>query len=298
MVGCPRSGTTLLNSLLREELKIGFANELQIIDKFYEKIPHYGNLSLDNNFDKLINDILQEPYLQIFQTAYKPLLNNTNTISYDDIKQNLVDRSFAGIIYALLKVTSERLGTEYVGNKHLSMALHLDWLYDMFPNARVIHVVRDGRDCALSLKRLWWGQKNTYTAAVLWKKHISRLNNYAINLDSSRFIEIRYEDFLSDPGKEMSRLHKFVRNSEADEAAIKNYHNISERLKQGNTYKWKTRMTKKDLTVFQAVAGNELALYNYEPYTFEKSPSWLEKAFYILEDRVVREYHYRFKKNN
>lgn len=295
IIGCPRSGTTLINNLLREHLNIGLANELQLIPKFYPKLKAYGDLTIKKNLNNLVDDMLAEPYFSIFEKGYSEKLGKHVIISKKDILENLPESSFAGVVYSALKVTADQLGKQYVGNKHLSMGLHLDWLIEMFPNCRIIHVIRDGRDCALSLKRMRWGHANAFAAAKLWASHIRMAESFKRKNQTHQFMEFRYEDFLKNPVEEINKIAFFIEGEKSTDNS--RFSELAKIVRSDNKFKWKSKMDKKDIGIFQSIAMEELSLKNYEIYPVIKKLNALEKMYYSIENQIVREYKHRFRKD-
>ena len=296
MVGCPRSGTTILNHLIRDELGVGFSNELQLIPKYYKKMSRYGDLHQQKNIKNLVDHVLQEPYFKIFETSYSERFGRHLRITESMIFENLPEPSLAGVVYAVLKATADQLGKGLVGNKHLSMGVHLDWLEEMFPNVRIIHVIRDGRDCCLSLKRMRWGHANAFAAARLWREHVVQGRAFAAK-HPQRCVEVRYEDFLEDPEKEMGRLDAFLNGGAPGDRPETRFRTLRSMVRKGNGYKWKKSMKPKDIAIFQAVASDQLKECGYEVSHVEKPIGFLESSYYLFENRLLREYKYRFRKD-
>lgn len=294
IVGCPRSGTTFLGKLLREYLDFGFVNELQIIPKFYKKLKKYGDLNNHANLEKLITDILKDSFFEIFQKTYSQYTKKFVQITKEDILNFLPERSYAGIIYAILNAAAFKIGKKRVGSKNPDS--YLDIINELFPKAKVIHIIRDGRDCALSCYRLRWGHTNAYMAATVWKFHVSR-NKYLGNLLlKDRYIELKYEDLLANPVRELQRLNDFLKIESTDLYTMKQ--KIESITIKNNCYKWKKAMSKKDIAIFQTVAGEVLEKLGYEIFPVPNVKlSNFAKIYYKTKDFFLREYRYRFRKD-
>jgi hypothetical protein len=100
------------------------------------------------------------------------------------------------------------------------------WLR-LFPNARFLHVVRNGIDVAISTHRRSQKQKrkvykrllpidyspNTLSFEYcfeLWERHVAFVENHRYLIMPDRFLEIRYEDLLSDPFENLNRILTFI----------------------------------------------------------------------------------------
>lgn len=294
IVGCPRSGSTLLNRLLRDCLDIGLANELQLIPKYYQRLKHYGDLSVDGNLEKLLGDVMKEPYVSIFERVYTKHLGRPVRLKREAVKTRIPEPTLAGVIYGLLKETAVQLEKSRVGNKHLAMGFHMDWLNELFPRCKVIHLVRDGRDCALSLFRQQWGQKNAYSAARFWVDSVSMPRRYGRSRMGDRYLEVRYEDLMSQPHAEMMRIRNFVEGKDMDATLPLPCKDDLASIKSGNTYKWKTKMRLKDVTIFQGTAGEVLEESGYQVTEDRSRPLPWMCLYYIVEDRGKRQFAHRF----
>lgn len=86
---------------------------------------------------------------------------------------------------------------------------YLTTLFSIFPQAKAIHLVRDGRAVASSVIPLDWGPVNISTAASWWKGKIV----YGLAAEAAfpnRVLRIRYEDLLADPKIQLDRVQKFL----------------------------------------------------------------------------------------
>ena len=96
------------------------------------------------------------------------------------------------------------------------------WL-EIFPNAKVIHVVRNGADVAHSLYNREKGRRNKLfnkntsfrcfdlnEAFLLWAEYTTNCKNIAEGLPAEQIMQIRYEDFLNEPSKNLKRISMFL----------------------------------------------------------------------------------------
>ena len=92
-------------------------------------------------------------------------------------------------------------------DKHPGYSDHVEYINRLIPNARFIHVIRDGRDVVASLlaaSQGWgklWAPKDVESAASIWKKHV--LAAREAHKYDGRYLEVRYEELLT-------ALHRFV----------------------------------------------------------------------------------------
>jgi Sulfotransferase family len=88
-------------------------------------------------------------------------------------------------------------------------ALHLDYINELFPTCQVIHIIRDGRDVVAShLDR--WGYVSAVKATRKWPLYIDRTRRAGARLPAHRYREVRYEDLVGDSEAVMRGLLDFL----------------------------------------------------------------------------------------
>jgi hypothetical protein len=103
----------------------------------------------------------------------------------------------AEALRAFYGLYAEGAGKPRWGDKSPKYVRRMRLLQRTLPEARFIHVIRDGRDVALSLAGVSWGPETVAEAAERWVSDIERARKLARRLP--HYIEIRYEDLVGDP---------------------------------------------------------------------------------------------------
>jgi hypothetical protein len=96
--------------------------------------------------------------------------------------------------------------------------LHCERVKKDIPNALFVHIIRDGRDIALSLKKMGgfaplpWdrAETNSLVATALYWKWMVRRGRAAGRLFPADYIEVRYEDLITNPRETLSTLGRFI----------------------------------------------------------------------------------------
>ena len=88
--------------------------------------------------------------------------------------------------------------------------MHMRMLAEQFPEARFIHLVRDGRDVMLSLRDQPFAPSSFTGVAEYWAGRVERARQAGERLGPGRYRELRYEDLVADPERELGRLCEFV----------------------------------------------------------------------------------------
>lgn len=242
IVGAPRSGTTLLNSIVKSHSQIsGFDFETQLFS--------YKNRF---NFDAYNGNFERSEWEQ------------------------LIDRS--DNIVQLMDVMHEDFFSQssWVVEKTPQHVNHIGFLIEKFPNCRVINIIRDGRDCFCSGRKA--GNipqaKEISDYARYWIKCIrSRLS---LGENSDNVIDVHYEGLVENPRLEIERLMTFIglefeieqlnRESVARDARSSSpeFKRLSAEINTSTVARWKEELSEAEKLNFNKLAAAELKAVGYE----------------------------------
>jgi Sulfotransferase family len=172
---------------------------------------------------------------------------------------------------------AEREGKGRWGDKTPAYIGHVDRLAAIWPDARFVHLIRDGRDVALSVMNVPFGPNNAWAAARSWASVI-RQGHKAVERYPGRVLEVRYEDLVSKPAETVAALCDFLglgyfddmlaieqadrSKVVADQSAW--FTNVWSGITTAAVGKWRTELTPRQIEVFETVAGDELRALGYE----------------------------------
>ena len=271
MLGAPRSGTTFLASLVALT-RFGTPVESHFVNRFMHRLASYEPLSDEGNRVRLIRDIMAMRSIQQWESAVSP-----ETVA----RQLGDDASYADVVDAVQLLHPDRHERGAWAEKTPHYLADLQAIDALFPDARYLFIVRDGRDVALSLLRKPWGPNNVYACARYW----SELNDQVELIErlraSGRLMSLRYEDLLESTEAQARAIHEFLDEPWDDERMAP----LLARTLAGNHGKWREEMRAKDIALFDSVAADVLALYGY-PVGPTRSLSRLERTFHELDDRA------------
>jgi hypothetical protein len=183
--------------------------------------------------------------------------------------------SFKELIDILFTSYCRSQGKQIWGDKTPSFFRKIDILYFLFPEARFIHIVRDGRDVFDSWRRIDPSKDNAAVVALDWRYKLSRIVKSLQKMPSANSIEIRYEDLLEQPEATIESLcsHIGVRYDsgltdfyKTSHLFIGDHHSnlIFNPIDKSNKAKWKKTLSVKEVQTFNVLAGRYLRKYNYE----------------------------------
>jgi hypothetical protein len=180
LVGAERSGTTLLRIMLDGHPDVAFAPESEFLVDW---------IGPDGRFPPL--------------PAYREALAQDRVFQLSGLR---IDPSLSFPALARSFLAQRAAGARVVG---ATVHRHFDRLLPLFPGARFIHLLRDGRDVAASvIGRGWAG--NAWAAAARWEEAESLWEGLAPRLAPERVLEVRYERLVADPEAALRRLAAFL----------------------------------------------------------------------------------------
>lgn len=267
IIGIGRSGTTLLRLMFHNHPNIAVPYESHFITDYYNNLEAYGDLSNEGNLDKLLSDILQEYLLTQWDHEFDA----------QRIKAAINGNSLESIFNAIYGDYAKGKGkTRWADKSDYLDRMHM--IIKIFPKAKFIHIIRDGRDVANSVLKLPWGPKDLIGAAEWWNEYIRLARCVGAVLGEDTYTEVRYEDLVEAPEKELRRLCEFV--GEKFEDSMLNYHqsssvaipesrkaqhhNSGEPPKKSRTYAWKKEMSDTHVDMFSDYAKHSLKSLGYE----------------------------------
>ena len=278
IIGCPRSGTTLLRAMLASH------SEIAVPPESYFILPALRHKPANGEFGSIDRRAILDAVLA--QKSFKKWRLNA-----DDLLPIVEDDSIktaAATVAAVYAVFAEAQGKKIAIDKTPHHTEHVDRLSSAYPSSLFIHLVRDGRDVIPSLEAMPWFRLKYRDAALYWRDRALSGRGALGIVGSARYHEVRYEDLLLDPQRELSRLcgflgfdfepemltyHERAEDVISGMGSIGSHQNI--RRAPAPTRDWRTDYDKRTLALFEAFAGDALAVFGYEP---GPEPSWRQRA--------------------
>jgi hypothetical protein len=113
------------------------------------------------------------------------------------------------VFEVILRLYAIRHGKPYCGEKTPGHWRHTESLLGDFPNAKIIFMIRDGRDAALSLAGMPWWPYDLSAAAAVWRGAAEAARAFLASYPT-RVTVVRYEDIVSSPQTILAALMEFV----------------------------------------------------------------------------------------
>ncbi len=290
--GCDRSGTTLLGAMLGSHSKCLCIPEFQSKIEVFQHIKHWdNNLNIKEVFEMLKNHWR----FRIWELD----------INLDPDSQNVIGSSYSRLIEFIIKKYGEKvykLSPEFWVDHSPSNIQFAYSLFNLFPKAKMIHIVRDGRAVANSVLRLDWGPNTIVRAAPWWLENIS----YGLCAESlfgdKHVIRVRYEDLVLKPEITLKNICSFMNivyqpeMSKAIGFRVPSYterqHNmVGQELNRKRIEAWESELTERQIEIFENLTG-EMLLYLGNTLKFSLSNRTVSRAERFKAD--IREIYAKY----
>ena len=267
-VGCGRSGTTLVRSMFDSHPDMAVVYESFFVSRLLRRRRHYerpGAFDLDRFTRELTGHF-----------GFRKL-----GLSPAEVVERLSEEAPATTADALRTVYVTYAGCQgkrRYGDKTPMYVNVIAVLARSLPEARFVHIVRDGRNVALAYLQAPWGPASLVEACLYWKQNVERGRQAGRRLGPGRYREVSYERLTEDPEAVLAELCPFLELDfdpamlryfeRTDEvmATIRNrqhHQGLSKPVTRG-VRDWRSQMAPDDVRTFEALAGPLLDELGYE----------------------------------
>jgi hypothetical protein len=295
IVGMNGSGTSMmLDSLGRHPELYALPDETHMMPYIIGQADRFGDLARDENFLAYWQFAIdQMPVLVKFNGGVKPGIPE-NWRSYS--------RDIAGVFDGIFSEFAARSGKRRWCEKTPDHVQHIGLLAQVFPHAKFVHLIRDGREVACSIARRQL--RRPELVIYRWKKLVAQGQAEGARL-GDRYMELNYESLVEDPELEMSRVCSFL-SVDFDEQVLLSRMPESpkkQELAEGelgsivaNPIKWPRFFDSKTVARLEHVGGATLARLGYEvqdsagdydPGAFQRR-AWRLRDFVRLKVRRIK----------
>lgn len=287
IVGLPRSGTTLMRSLVTAHPRIAIAPETHFLRKFGTSSPSRSSF-------------------EVLWTAYSttPRFKDLG-LDAEDIKQRVVesgDFSARNVFRTVLVEFARGQRKARWGEKTPSHYVYVRELLEWFSDARIIWVIRDPRAICNSLRSVYWRQweqrglravegtrstrlRRMYFDSRVWQRHVRLLQTASLDDDRVKFV--LYEDLVCDPVKVLVEVGEFLNEdfgedmvtarSWSDLSTIprellsdrrglwlrEHFEQVVRPITQDSVDKWRTNLTRLEIQIIEAACHEGMELLGY-----------------------------------
>lgn len=248
-----------------------------ILLNFFPLIPAYGPLEEDAAFLQLAADLCD------FVKA-NPVVWEMEGPEPQQIATLSKSRSLPGLYEAVYESYAAQHGASLWCNKSMANLYYIPAIEASGIRPVYVHLVRDGRDAALSFRKAIVGDKHVYQLARQWRSDQKTAEAYCLEHAPERYIRISYEALIHSPEDTMkgllcflglpydARIFDYHRSSEARHTAEagRMWGNVVRPVMSRNSNKFLSAFSEEELMIYESVAGSTLERYGY-PLTSDRA---------------------------
>lgn len=263
--GCGRSGTTLIGTLLGNHTDCLTIPEFQFkneIINFYESHDRSTNLSY------ILNKLKDHRRFKLWQ------LNIQSNLVLE--QEELIQKP-EQIINFIVSIYGETIGKKkskfWIDHTPINCKYAIT-LLKLFPDAKMIHIVRDGRAVASSVMPLDWGPNTIIKAASWWVEWVGYGLAAESFLKKHQIIRIKYEDLLIEPEITLKRLCSYLeidyqpsmiegKGFNVPLYSSKQHHLVGSKPDKTRVNAWEKKLKPRQIEIFENLTGDFLNYFAY-----------------------------------
>ena len=197
IAGLERSGTSLIFALLASHPRIAMTRRTNLWTYFYNQ---YGDLGIAENFDRCLKMMLRYKRLV-------PLKLDPDRIRLEFWRG---ETSYARLFTIIEEHYAERMGKPRWGDKSLNTERYADPIFESYPTAKILHMIRDPRDRYASALTRWKVNRGGVGAGTAVWLQSMRLANRNLRLYPDNYKIIRYETLAFQPEETLGEICAFI----------------------------------------------------------------------------------------
>jgi hypothetical protein len=283
VIGSPRSGTTLLRFMLDSHPDLAIPPETGFLVPCAALAARSGTVSREEFLRTITEFPAEAPGWHDFQIPEEIFLAALHAIEPFTVADG---------IRAFYQLYASRFGKSRWGDKTPLYCMHLQSIEALLPEARFIHIVRDGRDVALSLRPMWFAPGHDIeTLARHWCECVTTARRQGSL--TRHYVEVRYEELIEDSrnvlagicgsldldfDERMLRYHEFAPERLREHAGRRRHdgsvvvtheqrlgqqHRTTQPLDQSRVFAWRHDMGREEQRQFEAIAGGVLEEFGF-----------------------------------
>jgi hypothetical protein len=275
VVGAGRSGTTPLQLALNMHPRLGVYGETQA---FF----------VHRRFGAEIGESRLGPLLKHWGPMVASCCPYEGLLDGSEIHSKLANASsYAEILDVILGAIAKREGKQRWGEKSPAHVFRLPEIRSCFPNAQIVHIIRDPRAVVSSAIKAFGDGKfndwNVYRAARYWVRCARIHSEQQLGKTPDLYTLVRYEDFVDQPEKtlrgistflgigflpDMLQAHRVASKyvQKANSGDMPAHHALTQKpFDASRADGWKKVLSPEHTKLVEQIAGKPMAALGYEP---------------------------------
>jgi len=288
--GCERSGTTMLGAMLGGHSRCLCLPESQFMDDQLAHADADGRIDARAALSRIV---AHERFRLLWDLPSDPA-----PVQPAELGATLADL-WTGLALAYGRKLGQPAADVWIDHTPTNFR-RVRGLLRLFPAARFIHLVRDGRAVAASLLPLDWGPNNALHAAEFWMARCALGLAAELDLGTDRVLRVRYEDILQEPESSLRRITSFIGLDYEPEMASANaskptryherqHHLVGQAPVPSRAAGWQQVLSRREVEMVEAEAGDFLETLGYQPrYGVRAMPATRVEVFRLRLGDLAR----------
>ncbi|WP_250433640.1 sulfotransferase family protein [Hanstruepera flava] len=267
ITGCPRSGTTMLASMLGSDSNSIVTPESDFFIEFiYKYLSKQSDSVKISKYLRFLNQNYRFKQWQIETEKIKELPEEVNFTNFKTLVENTVS------LFAEKQLNDSNKGLLRIDHTPSSIR-YFDILVDQFPKSKFIFIIRDPRAVYASVKDLDWGANTALKLCEIWNEYVTYYFCFE-KLFPNRICLVKYEDILTSPELHLKRLCDFI-NIQYNDSMIhgkgfiipgytaSQHVLVGKKLDQNRIEKWKNELSFEDILIIESKCKSIMKVFDY-----------------------------------
>lgn len=272
IIGRPRSGTTLLRTLLDAHPNVVVPPEYPVIPDLFNRLGSYPYWN-EANKTKLLKTFKKPQTFNFWNYEYLRIDEQALSLDFNRLQGCIPLHKVVKLFYLHSKSIFPKQELQLLGDKNPVYALFTPRLMKWFPEAKFLFITRDYRDNLLSMRKFEWEAPHPVLQAWRWK-YITRMILKLKETSPTRILMFRYEDLAAHPDEELQKICAFLEIpfmpsmlrfyekagdgfSFVDRETLLKYHeNLIQPINTSSIGQWKEKLTLREIQLMDVTVGN------------------------------------------
>ena len=289
---CPRSGTTLLRTMLNTHPDLALPRETKHLLAMWERRKQWRGLDQRRKRHRLAKAIYDAEWTRADRLR---TTRDQAMATFDEVPPTL-----GSLLGSTLALYADATGKKRWGDKRPMYARYLDAVFAMFPDAQYVNVVRDPRASVASMRKLGWFDGEVAPALDLWLRSVDSVEPWRRRLRSDQLLDVQYEDFVADPETGLMRITSFLGLSADaipemlkyyetnDETAEKYHWRLNQPVTTDTLRAWETVLDPGEVALIETVTSDRMDRLGYDRSTDAKPPAALSRSYRARRRLVLK----------
>ena len=288
--GMERSGTTLLSMMVgaHGQIAVPLATTGMWIG-FAQRLGDFNNLATREDVVRLVDAIRSHERIRLWDAE----------LDRAALMKDLPLGNYGAVLARFHAEYARAKGKPFWANVDIATLDHMEQANAWFSDARFLHIVRDGRDVALSHQTMRYGAGNIAECARAWVNRTTTNAKMGSLLGPKRYMTVRFEDLVLDTRTSLDRICGFL-GVAFDESMLHYADMVEEKIPEDRRWlwpaisrppqesragQWRKRMTETQRIVFEGIANRTLKDWGYEAYDVvpKSAAAYLLDLWYYLD---------------